>query len=223
MSPSKASFDSVLGSIFKNLWISSGKGSCSLFLFNIALISSSVCLTVSFSEIILLSKFLCISASGKDSKLLACLSDILLYKSAFWTSFGKFKSLILFAIEDWLTPSLEAISSWVNPLSISFLYDCASSITDKFFLCKFSSNAISALVLSSVLFIIAGTFFNPAKHEALYLLSPAIISYLSPIFLSTIGWITPYLIIELASSFNSFSSKASLGWNLLGIISSIGI
>ena len=84
----------------------------------------------------------------------------------------------------------------------------------------FSTIATSADSLSFKSITTAGTFVNPAMKEALYLLSPAIISYLFPTFLNTSGWIIPCCLIDLASSFNSSSSKESLGWNLFGIISS---
>ena len=74
-------------------------------------------------------------------------------------------------------------------------------------------------MLSSKSAIIAGTLFNPAIWLALYLLSPAIISYLSlDNFLKTNGCIIPCSFIDDAKSFKAFSSKVSLGWNLFGII-----
>ena len=106
-------------------------------------------------------------------------------------------------------------------MSNIFLYDRASSIGVKFFLWIFSISAISALSLSFKFLIITGTVSLPARTLALYLLSPAIISYLSPIVLTTKGWITPCSFIESDNSNISSSSNWILGWNLFGKISLI--
>ena len=71
--------------------------------------------------------------------------------------------------------------------------------------------ATSADSLSFKSIITAGTLVSPAIYDALYLLSPAIISYLSPIFLKTRGCIIPCCLIDSASSFNPCSSNESLG------------
>ena len=59
--------------------------------------------------------------------------------------------------------------------------------------------------------IIAGTVLSPAIVDALYLLSPAIISYLSPNLLKTKGCIIPCCLIDSDNSFNPSSSNASRG------------
>ena len=59
-----------------------------------------------------------------------------------------------------------------------------------------------------------GTLSIPASIEALYLLSPAIISNLLSSFRTTIGLMIPFSLIESANSFNSFSSNFLRGWFL---------
>ena len=65
--------------------------------------------------------------------------------------------------------------------------------------------------------------FNPASLLALNLLSPATIIYLSPVLLTIIGWITPWTLIESASSFRAVGSKFLRGWFGLTSISLISI
>ena len=77
-------------------------------------ISSSVCLTVNLSFIILFSILICKLLSWMLSKLLACLSDILLCRSASLTGIDKFSRRSLFAIVDWATPIRVANCSWVR-------------------------------------------------------------------------------------------------------------
>ena len=76
-------------------------------------ISSSSCLTVSLSLIILSSSTFCMFLSLTLSKLLACLSDIWFFKTAFWTDSSNVNNLNLLEIADWDKPIFLANSSWV--------------------------------------------------------------------------------------------------------------
>ena len=124
------------------------------------------------------------------------------------------------AIADWDFPRFPASSSCVI-LSIFKIvwYVLASSIGVRLLLCKFSRSAILAASLSSISLTNAGIVSFPASWEALKRRSPAIISYLSPTFLTIIGCITPCCFIDSESSVNSLSLNISRGWNLFGIIS----
>ena len=187
----------------------------------IFLISSSNVLTLIFSAIILFNIFFCCSGFFKFKRVLACLSDIFSFNKALWISSGRASKRNLFATADWLFPIVLASVSWVIwSSSRIFWYVLASSIGFKFFLCKFSSKATLAASLSSKLLIIAGILVIPASADALYLLSPAIISYLLLTCLTIIGWITPCSLIDAANSFNALSSNTSRGWKRLGMISS---
>ena len=99
------------------------------------------------------------------------------------------------------------------------MYDTASSIGVKSSLWTFSIRATSALSLSSSDVTIAGTLVFSANRQALYLLSPAMITYLSPIGLTTIGSITPYFLIDSLNSFKESSLNFIRGWNLFGKMS----
>ena len=190
--------------------------------FNILSISSSVFLTVNRSLIILFNISTCCFSSFNFNKDLAWRSEILFSNKASWTSSLKFNNLSVFAIEDWDLPTFWAKSSWlIYPISNIFLYEIAFSIGVKSSLWTFSIKAISTLSLSVISETIAGIVCLPAITLALYLLSPAIISYLSPIFLTTIGWMTPYFLIDRANSLIEFSSNLILGWNLFGKTSAI--
>ena len=194
-----------------------------LFSLNIFSISSSVFLTVNLSFIILFNISICFDSSLIFNKDLAWRSEILFSNNASWASSHKFKSLKVLAIADWDLPTFIANSSWfIYPISKIFLYDIAFSIGVKSSLWTFSIKAISTESLSVKSLTIAGIVLFPAITLALYLLSPAIISYLLPIFLTTIGWITPYFFIESANSFIESSSNLILGWNLFGSTSFIG-
>ena len=196
--------------------------SCGSVPFIILSISSSALLTVNLSDIILFNNCFCCCLSVNFNNDLACLSDIFSFRRASCTSSSRFNSLNLLATVDWVFPSFVAKASCViYPMSNIFLYDIASSIGVRFSLCTFSINATSALSLSFKSVIMAGIVFKFAMHDALYLLSPAIISNLSPIGLTTIGWITPCSFIDFESSIIASSLNFILGWNLLGNTSSI--
>ena len=183
-------------------------------------ISSSVLLTVNLSFIILSNNLFWSCILFNLNKDLACRSDILFSKSASWTSSDNFNNLILFATYDWLFPTFSASCCWVAyPKSIALLYDKASSIADKFFLCKFSIIAISEHSESFKSLIIAGIVSLPAKTFALYRRSPATSSYLSLSGLTIIGSKTPYFFIDSVSSKSSSSENFFLGWNRFGKIS----
>lgn len=68
-----------------------------------------------------------------------------------------------------------------------------------------------------------GTSFKLAALAALHLLSPAIISYLSSFFLTTIGCIIPYCSIESFRSSRESFPNSCLGWLSLGFIKDISI
>ena len=185
------------------------------------LISLSNSLTVILFSIMAWSIFIWSSLESRFNKLLACLSDIWSWRSASWTSSGKDNRRILLAIAAWDFPIVRPNSSCVIESSSSiFWYVLASSIGVRSFLCKFSSSATFEVSLSSKFLIIAGILVSPAIADALYLLSPAIISYLSPIFLTIIGCITPWALIESANSRKACSLNTSRGWKRLGIMSS---
>ena len=68
-------------------------------------------------------------------------------------------------------------------------------------------SSVFAASLSSISLTKAGIVVFPASCDALNLLSPAIISYLSPTFLTIIGWITPCSFIDNDNSFNACHQK----------------
>ena len=107
---------------------------------------------------------------------------------------------------------------------IKLLYAFASSIMFRFSLWMFSIKASSYTLSSETLIITQSTECKPAVWHALHLLSPAIISNKSAdVSLTTIGWINPWFLIELLSSFISFSSNFFLGCFLFGVIFEISI
>ena len=168
-------------------------------------ISSSKSLTVSLLLIVLVNNSICLLSFWTFNKLLACLSLILSLDRASWTSLVRVSNLNLLDIVLWFTPRTLDNSSWVlNLRSKILLYDFASSIGFRFFLWIFSTIATSALLLSFKLVTKMGTVVNPAIVAALYLLSPAMISYLSFNGLTIKGWIIPCSLIDSDNSFNDF-------------------
>ena len=92
-----------------------GTSSCSILtsLFSIFFISSSSCLTVRRSLIILFNNIFWVSWFDIFNKVLACLSDIFPSKIAFWTDSSNVNKRSLFEIADWDNPIFLANSSWV--------------------------------------------------------------------------------------------------------------